>query len=160
MRKVVLVLVAALAALSVGAASAYFTGQAQVPENVIKAGTVAVSTEPTAAALSIDGLAPGVNTTKPMSIVNDGNLPVTVVVTCAKKAGITDFYEALTCRVTSDGAALYDGPLSAMKTSQITLPAAGRSQLQFSVGLPESAGNEMAGDYAKLTLYVDAEQVH
>ncbi len=33
-------------------------------------------------------------------------------------------------------------------------------QFQFAVGLPATAGNELAGDYAKLTLYVDAEQVN
>lgn len=160
MGKILLVIGALVSALMFGAAGAYFTGQAQVPENMIKAGSVIVSTEPTSSALTIDALAPGTATTKPLTVVNSSDLPVNVVVTCAKKLGITDFYNALTCRVVSDGLALYEGPLSTMKTTPLALPAGSRTQLQFSVGLPAEAGNDLAGDYAKLTLYVDAEQVH
>jgi len=32
--------------------------------------------------------------------------------------------------------------------------------LRFAVGLPATAGNELTDDYVKLSLYVDAEQVH
>lgn len=151
---------ACLATLTIGVAGAYFTGEAQVADNVIKAGTVAVSTEPTSAAISIDALAPGGTATKPLTVVNEGSLPVSIVVTAAKKAGITDFYEALTCRVTADGASVYDGSLSALRTAPVTLNSGARAQLQFAIGLPATVGNDLAGDYAKLSLYVDAEQVH
>jgi hypothetical protein len=160
MGKAVLVVGALLAALMFGAAGAYFTGQAQVPENMIKAGAVQISTEPTSSALTIDALAPGATATKPLTVVNTGDLPVTYVVTAAKKAGITDFYNALTCRVVADGVAVYDGPLNALRTAALSLAAGARSQLQFAVGVPADAGNELAGDYVKLTVYVDAEQVH
>lgn len=160
MGKVLLVIGALTATLMFGAAGAYFTGQAQVPENMIRAGAVGISTEPTSSALTIDALAPGATVTKPLTVVNTGDLPVSYVVSAAKKAGITDFYDALTCRVTADGLAVYDGPISTMRTSPLTVAAGSRAQLQFSVGLPADAGNDLAGDYAKLTLYVDAEQVH
>jgi hypothetical protein len=143
-----------------GAAGAYFTGQAQVPENVIKAGAVAISTEPTCAALSIDALAPGATVAKALTVVNSGDIPVNCVVTAAKKAGITEFYDALTCRVLADGVVAYDGPISTLRTSPVALAAGSRTQFQFSVGVPAAAGNELAGDYAKLTVYVDAEQAH
>jgi predicted ribosomally synthesized peptide with SipW-like signal peptide len=159
MRRLILFAIGALTALAIGAAGAYFTAQAQVPENVIRAGSVAVSTEPTAAAISIDVLAPGATVTKPLTVVNDGNLPVSVVVSAAKKAGITEFYDALTCRVLSDGESVYDGPMTTLKTSPVVLQPGARSQLQFGVGLPSTAGNTLSGAYAKLTLYVDAEQV-
>ena len=159
MRRLILFAIGVLASLAVGAAGAYFTAQAQVPDNVIRAGSVAVSTEPTAAAISIDALAPGATVTKPLTLVNDGNLPVSIVVTAAKKAGITDFYDTLTCRVLSDGLAVYDGPMMSLKTSPVVLQPGARSQLQFGVGLPTTAGNAMAGAYAKVTLYVDWEQV-
>jgi len=149
-----------IAALMFGAAGAYFTGQAQVPENTIKAGAVAISTEPTSSALMIDALAPGATITKPLTVVNTGDLPVNYVVTAAKKAGITEFYEALTVRVTADGISVYDGPMTTLRTTPLALAAGSRAQLQFSVGIPADAGNELAGDYAKLSLYVDAEQVH
>ncbi len=159
-RKVVLFVIGCYAVLTLGAAGAYFTSQSQTAENVVRAGTVAISTEPTASAINIDALAPGATITQPMTVVNNGNLPVSVVVTAAKKAGITVFYEALTCRVIADGAALYDGPLSALRTAPLNMSPGSRAQFQFAVGLPATAGNELAGDYAKLTLYVDAEQVN
>jgi predicted ribosomally synthesized peptide with SipW-like signal peptide len=159
MRKVLFVVAALVAALTVGAAGAYFTAQAQVPENVISAGTFAISTEPTASPLSIGALAPGVTVTKPMAVVNEGVLPAQFVVTAAKKAGITEFWDALTVRVTSEGALLYDGTMAALRTTPLTLAPGARRQLDFAVSLPATAGNELAGDYAKLTLYVDAEQV-
>jgi len=149
-----------VAALMFGAAGAYFTGQAQVPDNTIKAGAVGISTEPTSSALMIDALAPGTTITKPLTVVNTGDLPVNYVVTAVKKAGITEFYEALTVRVTADGVSVYDGPMTALRTAPLPLGAGSRAQLQFSVGIPAEAGNELAGDYAKLSLYVDAEQVH
>src|SRR5450759_1375356 len=99
MKKFVTFVLTSLAVLTVGAAGAYFTSQAQVAENTIKAGTVAVSTEPTSAAISIDALAPGSTASKTLTVVNDGNLPESIVVTGAKKAGTTAFYEALTVRV-------------------------------------------------------------
>lgn len=160
MGKTLFVVTAFFAALMFGAAGAYFTGQAQVPENVIKAGSVVVSTEPTSAALSIDALAPGATATKSLTVVNSGDLPVNCVITAAKKAGITEFYDALTCRVLADGVVAYDGPMSTLRTAPVALAAGSRTQLQFAVGIPADAGNELAGDYAKLTLYVDAEQAH
>jgi hypothetical protein len=160
MKRIVLFVLSCFAVLTLGAAGAYFTGQAQVPDNVIKAGAVGISTEPTSSAISIDALAPGVTATKSLTVVNNGDLPAEFVVTAAKKAGITEFYEALTCRVVADGNALYEGPLSTMRTTALALAAGARTQVQFSVSVPASAGNELAGDYAKLSLYVDAEQVH
>jgi hypothetical protein len=159
MRRFVFATLALLTVMMVGVAGAYFTAQAQVPENMIRAGSVSVSTEPTAAALSIDALAPGSAVTRTLAVVNDGTLATRVVVTSAKKAGITAFYDALTVRVTSDGAVLYDGALGVMRTSPLTLAPGARCQMDFAVGLPATAGNDLAGDYAKLTLYVDAEQV-
>jgi hypothetical protein len=159
MRRFVFATLALLTVMMVGVAGAYFTAQAQVPDNMIRAGSVSVSTEPTAAALSIDALAPGSAVTRTLAVVNDGTLATRVVVTSAKKAGITAFYDALTVRVTSDGAVLYDGALGVMRTSPLTLAPGARCQMDFAVGLPATAGNDLAGDYAKLTLYVDAEQV-
>jgi hypothetical protein len=160
MKRIVLFVVSCLAALSIGAAGAYFTGEAQVPENMIKAGSVAISTEPTSSAISCDALAPGVTVTKPVTVVNTGDLPVNFVVTAQKKSGITAFYDAITCHVVVDGNVVYDGLLSALKTAPVTLAAGARTQVQFGMSIPVEAGNDLAGGYAKLTLYVDAEQVH
>lgn len=159
-RRIAAMAAGATLALSIGAAGAYFTAQVQVPDSVIRAGTVAVSAEPTAAALSIDALAPGTVAVRPLSVVNDGSLPVDVVASTSKKAGITEFYEALTCRVTCAGTEIYTGPLSTLRTAPVRLAPGSRGELRFEVGLPADAGNTLAEDYVKLSVYLDAEQAH
>lgn len=149
-----------LVAVSMGGAGAYFTDQAEVPDNVVRAGTVSVSTEPTSAALCIDALAPGETSSRSLLVVNDGQLAADIIVTGAKKMGITDFYNALTCRVTCEGVLLYEGPMNALKTAGLRLEPSATADLDFAVGLPAQAGNELAGDYVRMTLYVDAEQSH
>ncbi len=152
--------VAGLAVLAIGSAGAYFTAQAKVPDNVVQVGTVSVSTEPSSAALSIDGLAPGATVTRSLAVINDGKMPASVVVTATKTAGITALWEALTVRVTCEGRALYNGPLSTLALAPLSMPEGSRSQLDFAIGLPGTAGNDLQGDYVKFTLYVNAEQVH
>ena len=160
LKRVLFAVVGAVAAVAVGAASAYFTAQVQVADSVIKAGSVSVSTVPTSAPLAIEALAPGTTAARPMSVVNDGSLPVDIVVTASKKAGITEFYDALTCRVLCSGAPVYDGPLSALRTTPLRLAPGARGEMRFEVGLPAEATNTLAEDYAKVSLYVDAEQAH
>lgn len=159
-KKVLFSVVGALAALSIGAAGAYFTAQVQVADSVIKAGAVAISAVPTSAPLAIDALAPGENAVRPMAVVNDGPLPADVVVTSSKKAGITEFYNALDTRVSCNGAELYSGTLAGLNTTPLRLAPGARGDLRFEVSLPATATNTLASDYAKVSLYIDAEQAH
>ena len=159
-KRVLFAVVGAGAAIAVGAAGAYFTAQVQVADSMIRAGAVSVSTVPTSAPLAIDALAPGATAVRPMAVVNDGSLPVDVVVSAVKKAGITEFYDALTCRVSCGGTPVYDGPLSALKTTPLRLAPGARGDMRFEVGLPAEATNTLAEDYTKVSLYVDAEQAH
>lgn len=160
MRRLVFAAAAILAVLMLGSAGAYFTGQAQVPENMVRAGSLSISTEPTSAALSVEGIAPGTTVHRQVTVVNDGTLPITAVATAVKKAGITEFWEALTCRVTRGGDVLHEGKLAATRTETMTLAPGARAELDFAISLPADSGNQYASDYAKFTLYVDAEQVH
>ena len=159
-KRVLFATVGALVAVAVGAAGAYFTSQVQVPDSVIKAGSVAISTLPTSAPLAIDALAPGTTETRPMSVVNDGSLPVDIVVTASKKAGITEFYDALDCRVSCAGTPVYEGSLAGMRTTPLRLAPGARGELRFEVTLPSTVTNSLAEDYARVSLYVDAEQAH
>lgn len=160
MRRIMLAVAALAAAVCAGSAGAYFTAQVQVPENVITAGTVGVSAEPTSSALSAGALAPGSVEWRSLNVVNSGTLPMDAVVTASKKAGYTEMYEAITCRVLDEsGRVLFDGPISGMRTAPVALQAGARHQLRFGVGLPAEAGNTLMGDYVKLTLSVNAEQV-
>lgn len=160
MKKVIAFVLGLLVALSIGSAGAYFTAETSVQDNVVRAGEVEVSIEPTVAALSIDALAPGSSVERSLSMRNDGTLASTVVVTAAKRAGYTDFYEALTCRVDHGGTVVYNGSMSGLKTMPVAIAAGSAATLDFHVALPASAGNDLAGDYVKLTLYFDAEQEH
>lgn len=160
MKRVLVYAALVAAALSVGGARAYFTAQTEVKDNVITAGTVEVSVEPTSSALTIDALAPGETISRSIEVRNVGSLDVNAVTTAAKKAGITDFWNALVCRVSCDGTELYNGALSAMRTDSVVVSAGGSKTLTYAISLPADAGNDLQGDYVRASLYVDAEQRH
>lgn len=158
--KRLLVIAAGLCAVLLLSAGAYFTDRVEVPESMIRAASVDISAEPTRAALSIDGLAPGLTATRTVNVLNEGDLPVDVVMTCAKKAGITAFWNSLTCRVSCDGGVLYDGLLAEMRTEPMPMQACSTAPVRFAVSMPATATNDMAGDYVKVSVYFDAEQAH
>jgi len=95
-----------------------------------------------------------------MTVVNTGMLPADIVVSASRKAGITKFYESLECTASCGGVPLYVGPLSQMRTTPLRLVPGARSELVFDVGLPASVANTFSSDYARISLYVDAEQAH
>jgi len=159
-KRVLFTVIGAFAALSVGAAGAYFAAQVQVADSVIRAGSVAVSTVPTTAPLAIDAIAPGTTAVRSLAVINDGSLPSDLVVTCSKSAGITEFYNALSTRVSCAGTEIYSGQLSTLRTAPLRLAPGAQGDLRFEVSLPATATNSVAADYAKVTLYVDAEQAH
>ena len=159
-KKLLFSIVGALAALSIGAAGAYFTSQVQVADSVIRAGAVAISTVPTSAPLAIESLAPGESAVRPMAVVNDGSLASDVIVTAKKVSGITEFYNTLDTRVSCNGTELYNGPLASLDTAPLRLAPGARGDLRFEVSLPATATNTLASDYAKVSLYVDGEQAH
>jgi hypothetical protein len=159
-KRVLFSVVGGITALLIGAAGAYFTAQVQVADSIIKAGAVAISTVPTTAPLAIDALAPGEVAARPLEVVNDGSLPADIVVSAQKKAGTTAFFNDLTARVSCSGTELYNGQLSALKTAPLRLASGSRGDLRFEIGLPVEASNTVASDYAKVSLYVDAEQAH
>jgi len=159
-KRVLFTVVGAFAALSVGAAGAYFAAQVQVADSVIRAGSVAISTVPTTAPLAIDALAPGTSAVRSLAVVNDGLLPADLVVTATKSAGITEFYNALSTRVSCAGTEVYNGQLAGLRTTPLRLAPGAQGDLRFEVSLPATATNSVASDYAKVSLYVDAEQAH
>jgi hypothetical protein len=139
---------------------AYFTAQTELKDSLITAGTVEVSVEPTSAALTIDALAPGETVSRTIEVRNTGSLAFDAVTTASKKAGITDFWNALQCRVSSGGTELYTGPLSAMRSLPVKVPSGGTVAMTYAISLPSDAGNDLQGDYVRASIYVDAEQSH
>lgn len=159
-KKALFAMLGALMAVAVGAAGAYFTARVQVPDSLIRAGAVAISTLPTSAPLAIEALAPGTTAVRPMAVVNDGSLASDIIVTAKKSAGITAFYDSLECTVTCGGTPLYTGTLASLRTLPLRLAPSARGELRFEVGLPADVPATLAEDYAKVSLYVDAEQAH
>jgi len=159
MKRVLVVASVVSAVLAVGGARAYFTAQTEVKDNVISAGSVAMSVEPTSAALSINPIAPGETVIRTVDITNTGALACDVATSAAKKAGYTDFWNALACRVTHEGTEVYAGALATMRTTPIRIAPGQKTTLRYSLSLPAEAGNDLQGDYVRASLYVDAEQV-
>jgi predicted ribosomally synthesized peptide with SipW-like signal peptide len=158
MKRVLIVAGMVAAVLSAGGARAYFTAQTEIKDNVITAGTVAVAVEPAEAALSVGPVAPGEAVTRTVEVKNTGVLAFDAVTTVAKKAGYTDLWNTLTCRVTCAGVQLYDGPLAALRSKPLRVAPGQAAQIEYAIGLPATAGNDLQGDYVRASLYVDAEQ--
>lgn len=160
MKRLVAAAVVIAAVLAVGGARAYFTAQTEIKDNIITAGTVAMSVEPTSAALSISPIAPGETVVRTITIANTGALAFDATTSAAKKAGYTDLWNALQCRVTQEGVELYNGPLSAMRTTPVRVAPGSVARVQYAVSLPPEAGNDLQGDYVRASVYIDAEQAH
>ncbi len=158
MKRMVLLACAMALAGSIGFAGAYFTAQRSVPDNVISAGTIAVTAAPEAGAISMENLAPGQSQTRMLTVTNTGTLPVEVSVTEAKRAGITEFYNALACAASTGGQPLYEGALAGMATKPVRIEPGQSAEIEFAITIPAQAGNSLIGDYVRLTLYVDAVQ--
>jgi hypothetical protein len=151
-KRVLLSVVGAIAALSIGTAGAYFTAQVQVADSIIKAGAVATRrcqpqrrSRRCACAWRDRRSADGCRQRR--------LAPADIVVSAQKKAGVTDFYEQLTARVSCNGTELYNGPLSALKTAPLRLASGACGDLRFEIGLPAEASNTLAEDYAKVSLH-------
>lgn len=160
MKRLLLYAAIVSAVLSVGGARAYFTAQTEIKDSVITAGSVGVSVEPTAAALTIGALAPGETISRSIEVRNTGTLGFDATTTAVKKAGITEFWNALQCRATCDGVELYSGPLSAMRTAPVGVVKGSTAKMTYAITLPADAGNNLQGDYVRVSVYVDAEQTH
>jgi predicted ribosomally synthesized peptide with SipW-like signal peptide len=161
LKKVLAAAAGAVLAMSIGAASAYFTTQIQVPDNYIQAGKkISVSTEPTSSAIYVDDLVPGAAAVRPLRLENDGDTPVDVRMSVSKKAGYTDFYESLTCKVSHGDLVLYRGPLAALRTAPLRLAARAQEDLKVEVGFNPAGHNYLPEHYVKLSFVIDAEQAH
>lgn len=158
MRRMVVLASAMALAGSIGFAGAFFTAQTSIPDNVIRAGTISVAAAPVSEAISVENLAPGQSQSRTLTLTNTGSLPVDVTVTESKKAGITEFYNALNCTASSGGKAIYDGALAGMATAPVRIDPGQTAELEFAVSIPAAGGNTLAGDYVRLTLYVDSTQ--
>lgn len=141
---------------------AYFTASTATTSNLFQTGTVVIGTEPTSAAFNVKNLAPGTTESATIRVRNTGNLDFNYRISAAKKKGYSAVYNALTIVITdpSDGAVLYNGPLSQLTAGPELLPAGRDQRLEFKVGLPAESGNELQDTYCSVDFTFDAEQSH
>jgi len=158
MKKLWVCLSGAALVVCVGFASAYFNAQISVPENVIQAGSVSVASVPASSAVSAENIAPGALVSRQFTVRNTGTLPSNVVVTGARRSGITAFYDALLVRVSDGTRVIYEGKLNALRTTPVKIAAGDSANLVFDMTLPADAPDSMMGDHVNLTLHINAEQ--
>lgn len=158
MKRLWVVLVGFALVICVGMAGAYFTARVQVQDNVIRAGTVALASQPASSALSAEGVAPGIVVARQLRVSNTGSLAMDFVVTGSRRSGITAFYDALLVTVHHGGRAVYEGRLNAMRTLPVQVGPGETALLDFALTLPAGSPATLQGDHVNLTLNIDAEQ--
>ena len=148
--------------LAGGSTVAYLNDSTTNAENIFRVGTVSVGLDPTSTAFDVPTLAPGGQVTETIGVKNDGSLPFAFTMSARKTAGFADVYDALTCTVTSVDAtsALYSGALAGLASAPSVVAPGSVKPLMVTVGLPASAGNDISGDYCKVSFDVAAEQQH
>lgn len=170
-RRVIVVAVVgtgALVALWLGnltLSGAFFTDEATSPEQRIGTATVSVAadTAESSAPIDVAGFLPGDTATTTLTLDNDGTADVVwdldVVLTADTDGDLAD---TLQVTIESDGRAAETMSLAAWATDtteRLTPQTAGASQeLDITVSLPTSAGNELQGTLAAFTLDFTAQQ--
>jgi spore coat-associated protein N len=185
-RKVfVLTIVAGLLAAFASGGSALFTSSASVDANTFTAGTVIISTNPTASLVSFGNMAPGDQVTAPIVVRNDGTLDLRYAITSTAtnadgksmmsqlaltiKSGVTTCDNA---SYAADGTVLYGpaamgsvaginvvgDPASGFQGGERSLAPAANETLCFHVSLPNGSSNGYQAAATTATFTFNAEQ--
>lgn len=176
----VLVLVAGVLAGFASVGSALFTSTASIAANSFSTGTVAISTNPSTAAITFSNMAPADEVTEPIVVSNDGTLDLRYAITASTtdtdtkslmsqlvltiKSGVTDCSNS---GFGTSGLQLYTGelgsgavgnPLEGADEGDRTLAPSANETLCFNVALPVDTGNAFQGATTTATFTFDAEQ--
>lgn len=180
--RVLLLLAAALAALSVTATSfslGLWTDQATVGGNTFTAGTIDISTSPASAVIGLNPMMPGDTVNGTLTVTNAGTAQLRYALTSsstnadakALRDGITLTIKlrdvAADACTDFDGTSLYTGTLASAafgntatgaQTGDRTLSGAASEKLCLRATLPITAGNSYQGGATTTTFTFDAEQ--
>ena len=160
-----LLIIAAVAALAVGATSAVWTDSATVPDNAFTTGTLDISTDPTSAMFTADDIYPGWSETQSLIVSNDGTIPLKYDIAASKSAGDDALYTSskflLKIGTTSGAGDIYNGTVSGLSnlSSMRTLAASANETIYFTVSLDSTAGNDLQNLSATVTFTFSATQV-
>ena len=172
----------AVATVATAATGAIFTDTQSVAANTFSTGTVAISSSPTSAVVSLSAMAPGDKVTAPITISNDGSLQLRYAVTSTTTEDVLAAALDMTVKsgVTTctdggfgvDGSVLYGagdfGTTGGMnvfgdsaqgaQAGDRTLNAAANEVLCIQVSLPLATGNSFQSLTTTATLNFLAEQ--
>jgi spore coat-associated protein N len=182
---IMFIVVAALAGL-IGVASALFTSQKVVDNNLFTSGTVILNTSPTDVVVTFENMAPGDQYTAPITVTNEGTLDLRYAVKSVAtdvdgkhlmgqldltiKTGVTDCSNA---GFSADGSVVYatgdlgsalgtkligDSATGAQTGDRELVATTGSEVLCINVLLPGSTGNAFQGATTTATFTFDAEQ--
>jgi spore coat-associated protein N len=183
---VVVIVVASLAGL-IGIASALFTSQKVVDNNLFTSGTVILNTSPTNVVVTFSNMAPKDQYTAPITVTNEGTLDLRYAVNSVAtdvdgkhlmeqldltiKTGVTACTNA---GFSTDGSVVYatgdlgdeapgikligDAATGAQTGDRVLVASTGSEVLCINVLLPESTGNAFQGATTTATFTFDAEQ--
>lgn len=166
--KVAIATLGVVGILAVGgtAVSALWVDTAAV-ETTITTGTVDINVDgnegnPTAYTftLPITQFAPGVTTSKTLTVKNNGTLPVTLAMSTANSAGAGGLATALTSSMTLSGTAAYSGALSAATFTAKPLAPGASAPLAITVTAPAGLANTFQGKTDTITFTFTAEQAN
>lgn len=183
-KALVLVTATGLLAVLAGAASALFTSTASVGSNAFTTGTVVISTNPSTALVTFNGMAAGDQVTNPLTVSNAGSLDLRYAVTATAtnadakalmsqlvltiKSGVTTCTNA---GFSGSGTQVYTGALGSVAginvignpapgadTGDRALSGSTNEALCFNVSLPLTSGNAYQNATTTATFTFNAEQ--
>jgi hypothetical protein len=180
----VLLLLVGLTAGFASVGSALFTSTATVDANTFTTGTVIISTTPTTAAVTFSNMAPGDQTTAPITVTNSGTLDLryavkSVATNADSKSLMSQLVLTIKSGVTtctnggfgSSGTQLYSGalgsvaginvigdPTTGAQAGDRALSASASEVLCFNVSLPSNTGDAYQNATTTATFTFSAEQ--
>ncbi|MEW6727394.1 MAG: SipW-dependent-type signal peptide-containing protein [Bacillota bacterium] len=162
MRKsVLLVMVYAVLVLGLAAGGtlAWFTATASNDDNVFTSGTLIIGASNAGANTGTMNFMgePGKSTSYTVTVKNLGSLPFWYKVSAALEGGDSDLYDALV--VSIDGGPEMPLPSLTDHVLNLNLASGAQEDKTFTIKLPTSAGNNLQGKSATISLTFHAEQV-
>ncbi len=186
LKKLLMVVIAVTALVGlIGVASALFSDQKVIDDNLFTSGTVVLNTDPTDVVVTFSNMAPGDAFTAPITVTNNGTLQLRYAVTSVAtdiddkhlngqldmtiKTGVTDCSNS---GFGTDGSAIYGAadlgsvaginvvgdPTQGAQAGDRALNANASEVLCLNVKLPLSTGNVFQGAATTATFTFNAEQ--
>ncbi|QFT90557.1 hypothetical protein FIU87_18085 [Bacillus sp. THAF10] len=105
---------------------------------------IRISTSPSNSFITFSNMAPGDRTTKPLRIMNNGNVDFNYIASAILEKGDQELFDSLLMTITDQTSTLYKGKIHDLQQLSLgSLLSHKDKELFFSVELPREAGNEV-----------------